>query len=90
MSGVIWISVMFLWLIVMILVGRKLKEDRVINGYLTSAGILFPAIYLWQKYANGFEKMGWFAYLLCFLCTELILRLTAPSKLNKEESELNK
>jgi hypothetical protein len=83
MSGVIWISVMFLWLIVMILVGSKLKENRLINSYLTSAGILFPAIYLLQKYDNGFEKIGWFAYLLCFLCTGLILRLTAPSKLNK-------
>jgi hypothetical protein len=51
MSGIIWISVMFLWLIVMMLVGLKLKDDRVINGYLISAGILFPAIYLWQKYA---------------------------------------
>jgi hypothetical protein len=71
------------------IVSHKLKEDRVINGYLISGGILFPAIYLWQKYAYGFEKLGWFAYLVCFLCTGLILSIT-DGKLNKKESEINK
>jgi hypothetical protein len=89
MDGVIWSSIMIFWLIVMSVVGHKLKEDRVINGYLISGGILFPAIYLWQKYAYGFEKMGWFAYLVCFLCTGFILRIT-DRKMNKKESEINK
>jgi hypothetical protein len=46
LSGVIWISIMILWLIVMSVVCNKLKEDRVINGYLIGGGILFPATYL--------------------------------------------
>jgi hypothetical protein len=88
--GFLWLAVMILWFITMILVGRKLKDDRFINGYLISGGILFPAIYLWKEYASGFNKLGWFAFLLCFLFTGLILHLTAPSKSNKEKSELNK
>ncbi|RZT23622.1 hypothetical protein [Fictibacillus sp. BK138] len=86
MNGVIWILIMVFWLIIMSFIGKKLKNDRVMNGYLISAGILFPAIYFWQKFANGFEKMGWFAFVICFLCTGIILRITNPLELDKEES----
>jgi hypothetical protein len=67
------VGIILVWAIVMTITGRKLKEERFINGHLISAAVLFPAIYWWKETADGFEKLGWFIFLICFLLTSLIM-----------------